>query len=187
MEEKKKKSNTMGWLVLIILIALMLGLNYIKFFANIEINNIEEKPSNTDQSEIIAEALNNIVDNINEYQEETYKISAALNQNSIFISYETKEEGTYEFNYNNLIISITIPEAEANKKEFKEAYKVLAKSVQKRLNNEINIDNDITAFLENKKEYEGLKQEKNTENSNITYSMNITKKIETTNSTTETN
>ena len=105
MENNKKQNKTLGWILLIILIILVLALNYIKFFANIETDEVEETPANTQQSEVITTALNNIVDNFNNNskittnQEKNIKLSAALNQYSIFISYATEEEGTYEFNW----------------------------------------------------------------------------------------
>ena len=191
MENNKKQNKAIGWIILIILIILTLALNYIKFFANIETDKVEETPANTQQSEVIETALTNIVDNFNELakannsEENSLKLSAAQNQYTIFISYETTEEGTYEFNYDNLAISIKLSKEEANKEAFKEIYKKLAQAVQKRINNEANVDEVIKSFLEEEKEYEGLTLEKDEEQNTITYTMNITKKLGTTAGNTE--
>ena len=187
MEENKKKNKILGWILLIILIALILGLNYIKFFANIENEKVVEKESNTESSKVITTALNDIVTNFNESEkiqqnnEKKIKLNAALNQFSIFISYEIEQEeileGTYEFRYDNLTLSVTVPTEEKNKEVFGIIYDILAEAVQKRLNNTSNISNYINDFINNSKEIEGLTIKENETEKTTTYIMNITTKI----------
>ena len=56
MKKEKKQSNSMGWLLLILLICMTLGLNYVKFFMNTENENIEETPVENSASQAITNA-----------------------------------------------------------------------------------------------------------------------------------
>ncbi len=187
MEEEKKKNKALGWLALILLIALILGLNYIKFFANIENEKVVERESNTEESEVITKELNDIVTNFNESEkikqnnENKIKLSAAVNQFSIFISYEIEQEeileGTYEFRYDSLALSVTVPTEEKTKEVFGIIYNILAEAVQKRLNNTSDISSYINDFINNSKEIEGLTIKENEAEKTTTYIMNIRTKI----------
>ncbi len=188
---EKRKNKTIGWILLVILILLLIGLNYVKFFMNNNNPNIEETPVENSASEAIDNVLNEIVDNFNnneqieQYKEQNINIDATLNNHSLYISYEKDETTTYEFNYNNFDLTITILNEEENVEKFNQIYEILIYAVQQRMNNEENLNTYIKNFLDGTKEYEGLTKE--IEDDNIIYTMNITKKIGDTETTEESN
>ena len=181
MEQEKKKNKTIGWILLIILIILILGLNYVKFFMNEPNENITETPVQNTTSEVEIKALQAIVDNFNkndkikQYEEQGIKLNAELNNHSIFISYATEETITYEFNYQSLELTINIRNDEENLTKFKKVYEILIYAVQERLENNENIDNYVKDFMEDAKDYTGLS--KTVKDGSATYKMNITKKL----------
>lgn len=179
------KKKIIFWIILIILIALLLGLNYVKFFG-VSNDNIEEKPVENSTSEAINTALQDITNNFNNNQEvsnltkDGITVSAVLNNYSIFISYAIgNDTTTYEFNYSNLILSIDIENNEENIKKFNTIYKILINACQERLTNEDNIDSDIDKFLNGESTFNGI--DKSINNNIITYKMDITKKHSTSN------
>ncbi len=180
MKTEKKKSKILGWLFLIVLITMALGVSYVKFFMN-ENKNIEEKPVENSASEAITKALKEITDNFNknekikEYAEKNITIQATQNNNNIYILYETDETITYEFTYNNFLLTTTISNTEENLKIFKQIYEILIYATQERINNKNDIEKNITAFLNDEREYTGLTKEVN--QNYVTYKMNITEKI----------
>lgn len=178
---KIKTKRIIAWIFLFSLISCLLGLNYIKFFGGHN-PNIKEVPVETSSSKAINNALNEIVTNFNkaeeieEYAKNNIIIKATLNNYSIFISYTTDKTTTYEFSYNNLILSIDIENKSENLEKFQNIYSILIKSVQKRLENEENIDTIINSIIKENKAYDGITLEEK-ENNIINYKMNITKKL----------
>ena len=178
---KIKTKRIIAWIFLFFLIFCLLGINYIKFFEN-DNPNIKEVPVETSSSKAINNALNEIVTNFNnskeidDYAKNNIIIKATLNNYSIFISYTTDKTTTYEFSYNNLILSIDIENKKENLDKFQNIYSILIKSVQKRLGNEENIDTIINSIFEENKIYDGITLEEK-ENNIINYKMNITKKL----------
>ncbi len=177
-----KIKKIITWIILIILIILLLALNYIKFIG-LDNQNIQEKPSENSTATAINNALTEIVNNYNNNIEvenltkEGIFTSAILKNYSIFITYVVNEQTTtYEFHYNNLILTTTTLNQEENLKKFLPIFKILINSCQERLNNNQNIDNTITEFLENRQEVNGLTQKKS--DSKIVYTIDITRKIE---------
>ena len=181
MNNEKKKNKTVGWLLLIILILAILGLNYVKFFMNEENENITETPvesANDNETEI---TLTEITDNFNNNEEiqtlkdENITVSAINKNNSIFVSYESDTVITYEFKYNDSNLNITIENEETNLEKFKQVYKILIDAIQKHLNNANDYKKQIDEFLKDAKEYDGLT--KLVENDTVTYTVNITKQL----------
>ncbi len=174
--------KAIGWILLIVLLALMGGVSYIKFMYK-PAEDITEAPTNTSTSQIIVTALNNIVDNFNsdnkitEYETNGTKINATYNENSntLFVTYESDETITYEFAYDNLNLIATVSNDEENLEKFKKVEEILIYAIQKRLENSENIKEDVDAYLAGNKELEMIKEEKN--ESTNTYTINITKKI----------
>ena len=181
MKEEKKKSNFLGWFLLVLLVFAMLGLNYIKFFMNVDETNIEETAVDNQLSQVVVNALTEIVNNFNEnerikeYQSQNVMMNASLNQYSIFIEYTDTTTNTFEFHYDNLVLSITVPNDEVQLQKFRQVYEILILAVQKRLENDIDLTPYINGFFDEKKEYDGLIVE-NIGNQS-TYRMNITKKL----------
>ena len=179
----KKGNKIIGWLLVIVLIAMILGLNYVKFIMQDteDAKNIKEVPIKDENSDVIKTALKEIVNNFNEnskieeYKNQNIKIEAVLNNYTIFITYETDTRITYEFNYNNLELKISIQNETENLERFNKIYEILIYAVQKRLNNDSNIQEYINDFLNNNKNVVGITKEN--EDQNIIYTMNITKKI----------
>ena len=167
---------------LIILIMLSLTLTYLKFFSSYVINNdnIKEVPVNDSSSIAIHNALKTIVDNFNEsenvkkYQlENNTKLTATVNNYSIFVTHLKDKKNTYEFTYNDLCLTIKVKND--NQDEFNVVYKFLIESVQKRINNYENISEIVDDFLLNNINYVGL--DKKTYDDIIEYKINITEKL----------
>jgi len=179
---KEKIKVIIAWIFLILLIALFLYVNHLKFF-KIKINNdsIEEIPVENSSSEAIELALTEIVNNFNsnslieEYKKEGININAILNNYSIYITYTTDTTITYEFNYNNLILSINITNEEESITKFNKVYKILVKATQQRIGNEEDITKLIDDHLNKNINYDGLT--KKTKENIIEYNLDITKKL----------
>ena len=180
MGPEKKKNKMIGWVMLIVLIIMALGISYIKFFMN-ENKNIEEKPIENSASEAIEKALTEITNNFNnnekikEYEAKNIKIQATQNNNNIFILYESNGTTTYEFTYNNLFLTTTISNKEENINIFKQVYEILIYAAQERIKNEEEIESYVKSYLNDEKEYKGLSKKINKDY--ITYKMNITEKL----------
>lgn len=176
-----KSKDLIALIILILLIIITLFITYIKYFTVSKNNNIEEIPVNESRSIAIHKALNEITTNFNdkarEYKElNDVTLNATLNNYSIFISYVNDTTITYEFTYEDLFLNIVINNNEENLKKFNVVYKLLIESVQKRLNNQTNIDDSIESFLTSDINYDGLIKIKNDDI--VKYQMDITKKIE---------
>ena len=178
--KKDKLKIITAWIILIVLIILFLITNYVKYFY---VNNsiVEEKETENSTSIAINSALTDITNNFNEdplierYKNEGIKIKATLNNHSIFISYYDGTNITYEFIYNKLNLNINITNQELNINKFNKIYEILLKSIQKRLNNEDNLDLIIKEHINNNKERDGIT--KNIDNNIIKYKIDITRKI----------
>ena len=185
---KKDKNNDprykeiLAIFFLVILIMLSLTLTYLKFFSSYIINNdnIKEVPVNDSSSIAIHNALKTIVDNFNEsenvkkYQlENNTKLTATVNNYSIFVIHLKDNKITYEFTYNDLCLTIKVKND--NQDEFNVVYKFLIESVQKRINNYENISEIVDDFLLNNINYVGL--DKKTNDDIIEYKINITEKL----------
>ena len=185
--KKDKNNNTrykemLAIFFLIILIMLSLTLTYLKFFSSYVINNdnIKEVPVNDSSSQAIHKALKAIVDNFNKsenvkkYQlENNTKLTATVNNYSIFVTHLKDKKNTYEFTYNDLCLTIKVKNN--NQDEFNVVYKFLIESVQKRINNYENISEIVDDFLLNNINYVGL--DKKTYDDIIEYKINITEKL----------
>ena len=185
--KKDKNNNTrykemVAIFFLIILIMLSLTLTYLKFFSSYVINNdnIKEVPINDSSSIAIHNALKTIVDNFNKsenvkkYQlENNTKLTATVNNYSIFVTHSKDKKNTYEFTYNDLCLTIKVKNN--NQDEFNVVYKFLIESVQKRINNYENISEIVDDFLLNNINYVGL--DKKTYGEIIEYKINITEKL----------
>ena len=174
----KKKSTTLAWIALLVLLTAAGALSYLKFFANIEPNPTQEEPKQ-ETSSVVTEALTTIVNNFNsnkeiaELEKNNIKISAKVNKEEIDITYIEKEPKIYNFSLNVPNLKIT---TETNDKEFEKVFSILVYATQKRLNNEKNIDKYINDFLQDEKEVEGLYKEPKEANE-IEYSIDIGKII----------
>ena len=179
---KEKIKIILAWIFLIFLIALFIYINYLKFFG-FEINNniIEEIPIENSSSHAIELALNEIVDNFNndilveENINEDIELSAYLNNYSIYVSYNSNDIVTYEFEYSNLVLSINVTNEEENLLKFNKIYEILIKAIQKRIGNNDDITNLVNNHLNENISYDGLTKEINGDT--IKYSINITKKL----------
>ena len=185
--KKDKNNNTrykeiLAIFFLVILIMLSLTLTYLKFFSSYAVNNdnIKEVPVNDSSSIAIHNALKTIVDNFNKsenvkkYQlENNTKLTATVNNYSIFVTYSKDKKNTYEFTYNDLCLTIKVKND--NQNEFNAVYKFLIESVQKRINNYENISEIVDDFLLNNINYVGL--DKKTYDDIIEYKINITEKL----------
>jgi len=180
MKKEKKGKIFIAWLALIFLIILILWLSFMKFFGTVT-PNIEEKPVNNSSATAINNALKEITTNFNqnskvkEYENNDITLKATVNNYSIFISYITDITITYEFTYNNLSLDIITNLSEEEQETFNIIYQILIEAVQKRLNNEENIETIITNFLTTEDSYNGLTKTK--VDAGIKYQMNITKRI----------
>lgn len=185
---KKDKNNNprckeiLAIFFLVILIMLSLTLTYLKFFSSYIINNdnIKEVPVNDSSSIAIHNALKTIVDNFNEsenvkkYQlENNAKLTATVNNYSIFVTHSKDKKNTYEFTYNDLCLTIKVKND--NQNEFNVVYKFLIESVQKRINNYENISEIVDDYLLNNINYVGL--DKKIYDDIIEYKINITEKL----------
>ena len=178
---KNKNKIVIAWIVLFLLFIIMIALSYIKFFGFYTYKDIEIIEEENSGDEAIEIALNSIVDNFNSSDDiEAFKtqeidIKAVLKNHSIFIYYSDDITTTYEFNYNNLILSINIEEKEDNLDKFNKIYRILIKSIQKRIYNENNIDDLIDLHINDDIELVGI--EKINNQGFISYKIDITKKI----------
>ena len=174
----KKRSTTLAWLLLIVLISAAIGLTYLKFFWG-KVPTTEDVSQKEITSPVIAEALTTIIeefnnnDTIKQYQKENIKINATLEGTTIKVTYEDTEPKTYDFKLEspNLIISIN-----SNDADFKKVFPIIVSATQKRLNNEANIEEYINNFLNNDEEVTGLSKT-TIEANKIEYSIDISKKI----------
>ena len=179
-KEKIKIIN--AWIFLILLIALFIYVNHIKFF-RVEINEstLEKTPVENSTAEAIQLALTNIVDNFNnnslieQYKNEGIELNASVNNYSLYISHTKDITTTYEFNYSNLLLSINITNNEENITKFNKVYEILIKAIQERIKNEFDTTNIISKHLNENINYDGLTKEIN-ENI-ITYKIDITKRL----------
>lgn len=179
--KKNNNKNFFASLLLIILIFMILGITYIKYFSIDNNKNIEERPVNESSSVAIHKSLDDITinfnDSVKEYeQDNNITLSAVVNNYSIFISYIDGTTTTYEFTYDNLVLNTIIDNSEENLKKFNVVYKFLVESIQKRLNNQNNIDELVEKFLTTDTNYDGLIKTKS--NDIIKYQVDITKKLE---------
>ncbi len=181
MKQNNIKKLLIGWTLLILLIILSIILSYLKY-TNIKNNKyIEETPVENSTEEAINKALSEIETNFNEnsqiqeLEEQGIKVHATLKNHSLYINYETDTIKTYELNYRNLYLTIKIENKEDNINKFEKVFPILIYAIQKRINNEENIDEIISNILEGKKEYKGIS--KITETETITYKINITEKL----------
>lgn len=165
-DKKSNKKRIIAWFCLIVLMTCLLTLNYVKFFQTPN-KNIEERPINNSSEQAVQTALEDIVRNFNnskelkEYSSQNIKMKATLNQHSIYISYTTDTTITYEFSYNNLILSINVENNEENMKKFNQVYSILLKAIQKRINiTENNIDDIINKIVNEDIIYDGITKEK---------------------------
>ena len=178
---KNKNKIVIAWIVLFLLFIIMIAFSYIKFFGFYTYKDIEIIEEENSGDEAIEIALNSIVDNFNSSDDiEAFKtqeidIKAVLKNHSIFIYYSDDITTTYEFNYNNLILSINIEEKEDNLDKFNKIYRILIKSIQKRIYNENNIDDLIDLHINDDIELVGI--EKINNQGFISYKIDITKKI----------
>ena len=169
-----------AWVLLIILLISALSLSYMKFFAFSD--NTSEIPVENSANEAIDLALNEIVENFNnddkiiEYGNQNIQINAILKNHSIFISYQTDKIITYEFKYNNLVLSVIINNDEDNLKKFEKVFIILNNAIQKRLKQEESFEDEIHEFLMDERKIEGLLKEE--QSNNLKLSVSVVKKIE---------
>ena len=176
-----KKKIIIAWATLLILFIMLLIINYVKFFGTYTYDENEVIEIENSTSEAITTALTEIVTNFNNddsiltYKEQGILISAVLKNHSIYITYQEEKTTTYEFNYNNLILSINITNEEENINKFNTIYKILIKAIQKRIKNEENIEELINSQINDNIKLSGIEK---IENSNIiSYKIDITKKL----------
>ncbi len=180
MEKKKNTKTIIAWFMLILLMVMLLGLNYVKFFMASN-QHIEEQEVENSSAQAIHTALEQIVTNFNKntrlnfYQEQGITMKATLNNYSIFISYVTDTTITYEFSYHDLFLNINIENKSENKEKFNAVLDVLIRAVQERIGGIEDIDSYINSFLDDSEEYDGLYKEADDEI--VTYHMDITKKL----------
>lgn len=173
-----KTSMFLGWLLLIILVGVALGITYLKFFGPND--NLEEHPIEKETiSPVVEAALQTLVDNfnnndlINEYKSQNIDITATLNGTSIVIEYNTSDVKMYEFYFESPKLNVTVNNNDIE--NFKIIYKIMVYANQKRLDNNSNIDNYIDGFLNNSLEVDGL--EKVIGNDTSSYSIDVSKII----------
>lgn len=179
---KEKIQVIISWILLMALISLFFYINHLKFFTvKIDENLQEERPVENSSSEAIEKTLTNIVDNFNknplieQNKKNGITLNAIVNNYSIYITYTTDTTTTYEFNYNNLILSINITNKEENIKKFNTVYEILIEAVQERIENKNDITGIINNHLNKNKNYKGLT--KKTNDKTIRYSIDITKEL----------
>lgn len=183
MNEKSKLY--LAYLILAILIILILILTYIRLFS-LSLVRIEEKPINNSNSKAIQNALVDITTNfnkninvINYSNNNDVSLKASVNNFSIFVNYTDDTTITYEFTLQkteDLSLDINISNNDkVDENKFNTIYCFLVEAVQKRLNNNVNLLNEINDFLINDIPCEGLSKKK-TKNG-IQYQINIMDKI----------
>lgn len=171
-----------AWVLLIVLIILILGISYIKFFVG-DNTLIEEKPVNNEMSEVVKTALTDIVKNFNDnerilqYKNEGIDINAVFNENTntIFISYKKDSTSTYEFTFDNLNLVIAVANNEVSLEMFKKIEEILIYAIQKRLNVEDDITGIVKDYIDGNRELDMITTEEKEDV--IVYHFNITKKI----------
>ena len=174
------KKTGFAWFLLIVFICIALVLSYFKFSTSRN-RYITEISTENSTSQAIRLALTQIVTNFNnddmitQYRNQNIDINAVLKNHSIFISEQTDVVVTYEFSYNNMNLSIIIDNDERNVEKFNRVLFVLIRAIQKRLNNNENIDSSIESFLKGEKQFEGMSIVQQKEQLKI--DINITKKI----------
>lgn len=182
---KEKSKLYLAYFILAILIILILILTYIRF-SSLSPVKIEERPINNSSSEAIQSALVDITTNfnkntnvINYSNNNDVSLKASVNNFSIFINYIDDITATYEFTLEkkeDLSLKIIISDNnEVDQNKFNTIYCFLVEAVQKRLNNNDDISNEINDFLINDIPCEGLNK-KRTENG-VEYHINIMDKI----------
>ena len=171
-----------AWVLLIVLIILILGISYIKFFVG-DNTLIEEKPVNNEMSEVVKTTLTDIVKNFNDnerilqYKNEGIDINAVFNENTntIFISYKKDSTSTYEFTFDNLNLVIAVANNEVSLEMFKKIEEILIYAIQKRLNVEDDITGIVKDYIDGNRELDMITTEEKEDV--IVYHFNITKKI----------
>ena len=162
---------------------MLIILNYVKFvsFYNYD-DAVEVIDTNVSSTEAVENALTEIINNFNsdeeisQYKNQGIDINAKLNNYSLYIEYTDDTTTTYEFNYNNLMLSINIKNEENNLKKFNSIYKILIKAIQKRIKNEDELDLLINSHINEEIELIGIDKIINN-NKTIFYKIDITKKI----------
>lgn len=175
-----KNKIRLAWVVLILLLVIIGVLSYVRFVAyyKYDVEEVEES-----SSEAINTALSAIIDNFNDdkeiidYKNENININAVLKNHYIYISYSDSVTTTYEFSYSNLNLSINIVNTEENLDRFNKIYKILIRSIQKRIGNEDGVDELINLHINDNIKLDGV-EKKNMEDNTINYKIDITKKIE---------
>lgn len=178
-----KRELIIARVILIILIILVFGITYLKFFGPNP--NLEEHPidtSNSVQDELQIKLLDLIVTKFNDsvliedYRAQNINIEANVNTNnkSIIISYVDDVSKQYEFNYIQPNLEIVVKNEE--QEDFYIVYKELIKANQERLQNKNNYDEYIDEFFNGNKDIEGVSKEIK-EDDSIKYVMDVTKTI----------
>lgn len=181
-----KNKEIIAWIILLILLMMIAGLVYIRFFGFYDYND-EPKVTDIEVStdEAIDKALTVIVNNFNSDEDlkkietEGIKLQATLKNHSLYI-YHTELNNTittYEFNYNHLTLNINIQNNEENLKKFNTIYKILLKSIQKRIDIEFNKIELIDSHINDNIELTGIIKTLNDSEKTINYKIDITKKI----------
>ena len=180
MNNKKENNMVVGWILLILLIFMALGVSYVNFFVGVD-KKIEEKSVDNNESEAINNALTQIVNYFNDSDKidalDGVNIHAVLNNRSIFISYITDITTTYEFTYDNLALEITVSDDEDNLKKFHQVCEILIYAIQMRLNNGDNIEKSISSFINDNVHFKGL-EKTILEEHRILYHFSIVTKLE---------
>lgn len=185
--KNKKGKEIVAWIMLVVLLVMILIVTYIRFFGFYDYDE-DKEITNVDisSSEAIDNALNNIVDNFNadeeivQVEDEGIKIKALLKNHSVYIYYTDMDDvtTTYEFSYGNLLLKIKIKNEEENLTRFNLVYKILIKAIQKRINNDIELDEMINSHISDDIELNGITKVINDTDDVINYQIDITKKIE---------
>jgi len=181
MKDSNKIKLVIAWISLLIFLVMLLVLNYIKFFGFYDYSNdVTEEQVDNSSEEAINLALSDIVNNFNgsqevmAFKEQNVEINARLKNRSIYISYIDEVTTTYEFNYNNLLLSINIKNDIDSISKFNKIYSILIKAIQIRLNN-VNVDELIKLHIDEDKELNGI--EKEVSEDVVKYKIDITKKV----------
>lgn len=181
----EKNKITIATVILFILICITLILTYLRFYVKADVP-LQEVPINESSSNAIHEALQTITTNFNQNSDvkeyiatNNINLTAVVNNYSIYISYIDGTTTTYEFNYENLCLNITINNDQENIEKFNLVYKFLINAIQTRINNTAQYDEIVSDFLTNDNtNYDGLIKEKI--DNKIKYQVNITKKLSVT-------
>ena len=180
MSEVKKVSKgkiLLSLLLLLILIFLLGLLNYVKFFANIDINNQTKKENTVTVDDVERKVLEEIVKNFNndnklkDYAKNNLTIEATINNKTIKVTSKKEETKEYIFEFENPYLII---KTDSNDEYFEKVFSLMIYANQKRLNNSNNLDKYIQDFLNDEEEYEGLTKD-STEANVLTYKIDISK------------